>query len=139
MLQETLTQALLNTAQNLTSTTSAAANAVSQSLQDIGSLNIGLPATIDTRNFIQNRYFILTVKYVNLLYASVYGNRWNFSIPLNEMRRVARESAPGKIFLLMHVNVKKRAAIFCYGQFRTLPSGKYKIDIDNNIRNFRPL
>lgn len=142
--QQSLTQALFKSSHDTIATTPATATATASSLPnpDIGALNLGLPPPsnfIDTSNFIQNRYFILTVKYVNLLYASIYGNRWNFSTPLNEMRRVARESAPAKIFLLMHVNTKKRAAIFCYGQFRAMGSGQYKIDIDHNIRNFRPL
>lgn len=129
--QEKLNQALFKSACDAAPTASSS--------QNVGSFNFGLPAAIDTMNFIQDRYFILTVKYVNLLYASVYGNRWNFTTPLNEMRRIARETAPGKVYILMHVNAKKRAAIFCYGQFRSLASGLYKIDIDHNIRNFRPL
>lgn len=134
--QEKLTRALFKTACDtapMAPPTAAAATLPG------GPFNFNLPATIDTSNFIQNRYFILTAKSVSALYPSVYGDRWNFTTPLNEMRRIARETAPGKIYLLFHVNQKKRAAIFCYGQFRSMSNGQYKIDVDNNIRNFRPL
>lgn len=106
---------------------------------DPASLNYSLPPAIAASSFIQNRYFVLTVKYVNLLYSSVHNKRWSFDTPLNEMRRIARETQPAKVFLLMHVNTKKRAGIYCYGQFSILPSGQYRIDINPNIRHFRPL
>lgn len=135
--QEKFTQALFKSACDTAPTTTAVAPTTSTSQNH--SLNFNLPAAFDITNLIQNRYFILTVKSVPMLYARVYGNRWNFTTPLSEMRRIARETAPGKIYVMLHVNMKKRAAIFCYGQFRLVGSGLYKIDIDDNIRSFRPL
>lgn len=93
-------------------------------------------SAIPALNFMPNRYFILTVKNVGQLYSSVYGGHWSFDTPLSYMRRVAQESSPSKVILLFHL--KKKSAIFGYGEFECIHSN-YQINIDDNMRNFRPL
>lgn len=88
-------------------------------------------------DFVQNRYFVLTVKSVDLLYNSVYSQNWKFNTPLSQMKKAAREASPGKIILMWHI--QKKSAIFGYGQFRTHGSSNYSIDVDKHMRNFRPL
>lgn len=104
-----------------------------------------LPQNLDACNisaapmnyFVQNRYFILVVKHVGAIYESVYNNKWQFRTPLSFIRAQARESAPGKIILFWYI--EKKRSIFGYGEFQARGQGNYHINIDANIRNFRPL
>lgn len=67
----------------------------------------------------------LQVKDVGQIYASVHQRNWKFRTPLHHLKKAARESAPAKIILLLHV--QKKSAIFGICQFKNLSQGNYSI------------
>lgn len=105
---------------------------------DIGSLNlIDTTTTNISENFTRTRYFLLTVKNMGHLYSSAFKKVWLFNTPLKYMRTIARDSAPCKIIIFMHL--QKVSAICGSGQFHVKSSGQYDIRLDNNISRFKPL
>lgn len=126
--QNMLTQGLFNTVYSVPD--------VSSNL-DFSSINLEPTTTIGLTETANNRYFLMTVKNVDHLYASAMRHNWLFDTPLTQMREIARESEPRKVIILMHM--QKKSSIFGYGEFRAKSCGQYDIVLDRNMRFFRPL
>lgn len=78
------------------------------------------------------------VRDVGQIYASVYQHHWKFRTPLHHLKKAARESAPAKIILLLHV--QNKSAIFGICHFQNRSSGNYHIvNISDKSQHFRPL
>lgn len=86
--------------------------------------------SVSASDIITHRYFLLTVKNVNMIYSTVQNVKWRFNTPLSHIQEAARQTSPGMIFLIFHVQSK--SSIFGCGVFRGNSKRNYNIKCSNN-------